>query len=266
MLVSRHSESEQSLWSINKFEATYQHKSTSSPRMSNSFDTPLSTQPDWHGQYSFLPPGENIFPQSYDHVTSSGDNNQAQPRSAAVDGGLDIEVKNEGLSHRRSLDPLGLRQQKPPTPIQDQSQSHGEAFAQKAAESVHEESLLSSDTPGLSLTSNPLSSVSSAGQGPDMSSNHGSGDILGKEEDEDVIDDEDMVEGEGDVTAQPQTAAERTAQRRKMKRFRLTHQQTRFLMSEFAKQPHPDAAHRERLSREIPGLSPRQVQVWFQNR
>lgn len=37
-------------------------------------------------------------------------------------------------------------------------------------------------------------------------------------------------------------------------------------MSEFAKQPHPDAAHRERLSREIPGLSSRQVQVWFQNR
>jgi hypothetical protein len=64
----------------------------------------------------------------------------------------------------------------------------------------------------------------------------------------------------------PMTAAEIRAAKRKMKRFRLTHNQTRFLMSEFARQAHPDAAHRERLSREIPGLSPRQVQVWFQNR
>ena len=37
-------------------------------------------------------------------------------------------------------------------------------------------------------------------------------------------------------------------------------------MSEFARQPHPDATQRDRLSRDIPGLSPRQVQVWFQNR
>ncbi|KAI9764698.1 MAG: hypothetical protein M1840_008090 [Geoglossum simile] len=59
---------------------------------------------------------------------------------------------------------------------------------------------------------------------------------------------------------------ERRAEKRKMKRFRLTHNQTRFLMSEFGRQPHPDAAHRERLAQEIPGLSPRQVQVWFQNR
>ncbi|KAI8937202.1 hypothetical protein NX059_006411 [Plenodomus lindquistii] len=64
----------------------------------------------------------------------------------------------------------------------------------------------------------------------------------------------------------PMSAAEIRAAKRKMKRFRLTHNQTRFLMSEFARQAHPDAAHRERLAREIPGLSPRQVQVWFQNR
>ncbi|CAL8581308.1 hypothetical protein XPA_007007 [Xanthoria parietina] len=83
--------------------------------------------------------------------------------------------------------------------------------------------------------------------------------------------DEDLSTGSGEDEGQspsdvPQTAAERRAEKRKMKRFRLTHNQTRFLMSEFARQAHPDAAQRERLSREIPGLSPRQVQVWFQNR
>jgi hypothetical protein len=90
-----------------------------------------------------------------------------------------------------------------------------------------------------------------------------------EEQDDDLILDEkdDCGEDEGrDEDRPPMTAAEIRAAKRKMKRFRLTHNQTRFLMSEFARQAHPDAAHRERLAREIPGLSPRQVQVWFQNR
>ncbi|KAE8403560.1 hypothetical protein BDV37DRAFT_283618 [Aspergillus pseudonomiae] len=69
-----------------------------------------------------------------------------------------------------------------------------------------------------------------------------------------------------DGTGSPRTALDPKTEKKKMKRFRLTHNQTRFLMSEFTRQAHPDAAHRERLSREIPGLTPRQVQVWFQNR
>ncbi|KAJ5747988.1 uncharacterized protein N7511_009684 [Penicillium nucicola] len=72
-------------------------------------------------------------------------------------------------------------------------------------------------------------------------------------------DDKDMM-GSDDNNRSP------SLEKKKMKRFRLTHNQTRFLMSEFTRQAHPDAAHRERLSREIPGLTPRQVQVWFQNR
>lgn len=87
--------------------------------------------------------------------------------------------------------------------------------------------------------------------------------------DEIITEDMDEKSGEDGVKEEekaPMTAAELRAQKRKMKRFRLTHNQTRFLMSEFARQAHPDAAHRERLAREIPGLSPRQVQVWFQNR
>lgn len=95
-----------------------------------------------------------------------------------------------------------------------------------------------------------------------------SGDDIKLEGDEIIIDekDEDGDELSKDEGKPPMTAAEIRAQKRKMKRFRLTHNQTRFLMSEFARQAHPDAAHRERLAREIPGLSPRQVQVWFQNR
>ncbi|MCJ1281247.1 hypothetical protein MMC26_000565 [Xylographa opegraphella] len=91
-------------------------------------------------------------------------------------------------------------------------------------------------------------------------------DIYGDDEEEESA--IAAAEQDDDLTGDdvPRTAAERRAEKRKMKRFRLTHNQTRFLMSEFARQPHPDAAQRERLSRDIPGLTARQVQVWFQNR
>ncbi|KAK5663109.1 hypothetical protein OQA88_6525 [Cercophora sp. LCS_1] len=272
MLVSRQNATEQSPWSISKYETPF-HKSPDSIRMSNHFDS--VTQSDWQGQYSFLPPGDNnLFSQPYDHVTNSTDNadSQTQPRSVAPPSNtLDIEPKQEPSPTGHRLDPLGLRQPKQPSPIPEQSETRGEQYAIKAAESAHEESLASTQTPGIPMASNPLSSAPPVEQtseiAPTQPANESQSVV--KEEDDDVLEDEEMAEGDaegGDAPTQPQTAAERTAQRRKMKRFRLTHQQTRFLMSEFAKQPHPDAAHRERLSREIPGLSPRQVQVWFQNR
>ncbi|KAJ5543138.1 hypothetical protein N7535_005567 [Penicillium sp. DV-2018c] len=80
-----------------------------------------------------------------------------------------------------------------------------------------------------------------------------------KESTVDPDDDKDMMASDDNNTSP-------SMEKKKMKRFRLTHNQTRFLMSEFTRQAHPDAAHRERLSKEIPGLTPRQVQVWFQNR
>ncbi|KAI1635931.1 hypothetical protein F4809DRAFT_419876 [Biscogniauxia mediterranea] len=272
MLVTRQFDTEPSHWS-SKFE-TALHKPTSS-RMS-SYDGSLSTQPEWQGHYSFLPPGENnIFAQPFEQVTGTSNNNetQSQQRSSARNNSLGTPSQasqstgNSPISHQRPLDPLGLRQPKAETPTQEQSDMQGTAYAIKA-ESAHDEVLSSAETPGMSLESNPIGSVSSAGQGQDiMSSASGNEEgSLSKEDDDEILEDDEMMEGDGETSAQPQTAAERTAARRKMKRFRLTHQQTRFLMSEFAKQPHPDAAHRERLSREIPGLSPRQVQVWFQNR
>ncbi|KAI5201193.1 hypothetical protein E4T39_05335 [Aureobasidium subglaciale] len=104
---------------------------------------------------------------------------------------------------------------------------------------------------------------------PGSPSSHLSPHSQGLDPDDEIADDDDQdASGDADdgENKPPMTAAELRNQKRKMKRFRLTHNQTRFLMSEFSRQAHPDAAHRERLSREIPGLSPRQVQVWFQNR
>lgn len=186
-------------------------------------DYPLSTGTDWQGSYSFLPPGEHgIFSQTYDQPGNS--QSQTQPRSAATDSNLDIEVKVEAHSphdHRRSLDPLGLRQQKQPSPIPEQVEPQGDDYAQKAAETVQDESLLSTGASGMSVDSNPLNSISSGGQAPETGASQGGNevDLIPKDEDDDVIDDEDMLE-EGDVAPQPQTAAERTAARRKMKRFR----------------------------------------------
>ncbi|KAI8952504.1 hypothetical protein F4801DRAFT_221697 [Xylaria longipes] len=281
MLVTRHFETEQSHWS-SKFKTAFQ-KSTS-PRMS-SYDGSLSTQPDWQGHYSFLPPVESsIFGQSFEQVSGPSNNNDAasQQRSLSVqNNNLDAHGQTSPgtlspqTNHHRIPDPLGLRQPKTEPATQEQTGISGAAYTIKA-ETVQEEPARSTETTQLAIEQNPPVSVPTAERNAHVGLGIGSSDetIIGKEEDEEVVEDDEMIEGDGDVEGdgedeaqnQPQTAAERTAARRKMKRFRLTHQQTRFLMSEFAKQPHPDAAHRERLSREIPGLSPRQVQVWFQNR
>lgn len=223
MLVTRHTATEQSPWSISKFETAFR-QSAEKLRMSNNFDT--VTQSDWQGQYSFLPPGDNtIFSQPYEHVTNSTESagSQSQPRTVAASSEA---PKQEGspLGHR--LDPLGLRQPKQPSPIPEQPEIQAEHYPPKTTDLAHEESATSTETPGMSLGSNPLSSVSSAGQGSETGPSHSGneGQTAVKEEDEEVIEDEEMIEGEvdGDAQTQPQTAAERTAQRRKMKRFRYT--------------------------------------------
>ncbi|KFA68197.1 hypothetical protein S40285_01565 [Stachybotrys chlorohalonatus IBT 40285] len=275
MIVARHHSSEQSHWPLGKIESS--PLKPASPRMSNHYDTSLSTQPEWQGQYPYLSHSEGpVFPQSYEHNQSptsvSPDPSKPRVLMGRGEDSLSIHSKDEtntNLAQHESLDQLDSRQTRRPSPIMEQEEIQSEGYGAKTSESLHDEPLLSTGTPSLSMGSNALSSASSAGHGSDMVPNSVEEPTLPlkeeEEEEEDLVD-EDMLDGDNDNGGPPQTAAERAAARRKMKRFRLTHQQTRFLMSEFAKQPHPDAAHRERLSREIPGLSPRQVQVWFQNR
>lgn len=229
MLVSRQHDSEQNHWSMSKYETLY-HKPASSPRMSHHYDTPLSTQSDWQGQqYSFLSPEVNPYTQSYGHGHSSsgGVGSQAQPRSATDAGGaMDIDSKSDSttmsppISHHRSIDPLGLRAHRQPSPITEHPENRGEMYAQKAAESTHEGSVASADTAATSMVSNPVSSISSTGPTSERGLSKARSDDTPckQEEDDDLIDDDDM-DGEGDGTHE-MTPAERTAARRKMKRFR----------------------------------------------
>lgn len=241
MLVSRKHDSEQNHWSKSKYESLY-HKPASTPRMSHHYEAPLSTQSDWQGQqYSFLPPGDNHIyaAQSYDHGQASNGNSglQAQPRSAGDPQAMDIDPKTDSstlsppLDQRRSADPLGLRPHRQPSPIPEQSENQGNMYAQKAAESANEGSVTSADnTSGMSMVSNPVSSVSSAGQSSELPPTRARSDepVCKQEEDDDVIDDDD-IDGEVDGT-QEMTPAERTAARRKMKRFRYVVGATKTLL------------------------------------
>lgn len=257
MLVTRQCDTGRNTWSSSKLGSA----NFASPRMAN-FET-LPPQPDWREQYSpYQISGENgVVNQTYEHSASSNATNGQQQA-----------IARPTLEHRHTLGPL--RPEGPPTPIIERPDSAPGDCGQPAANRARNGSMVSTESAPLSIVSiatNPLSASSAAQQqqqGVGALVNEDAGALLSpkEEDDDDVDDDDDMLDTEDGSSSTPQTAAERRAERRKMKRFRLTHQQTRFLMSEFAKQAHPDAAHRERLSREIPGLSPRQVQVWFQNR
>ncbi|POR39574.1 Homeobox-leucine zipper protein HDG11 [Tolypocladium paradoxum] len=267
MLITRICDTERSPWPFRKHSASTHRPE--SPRMSDRYDLPFPVQPDWQGQYSYLPQHDSdIFSRPF------GDNSNAaeefrRPQLTAEGGqaGLDPHVKKEQASPeglRCAGDPLGPRNVKHPSPGEDES-----IFAEKRGGFGRGHSSASTEPFPRSSGPNHFRTVLSIDGASEPGPSRYERDVkelMTGEEGDFEGDDDEAIGGEGESTGRPQTMAERLAARRKMKRFRLTHQQTRFLMSEFAKQPHPDAAHRERLSREIPGLSPRQVQVWFQNR
>ncbi|BFZ61233.1 hypothetical protein YB2330_002292 [Saitoella coloradoensis] len=72
-----------------------------------------------------------------------------------------------------------------------------------------------------------------------------------------------VVDGVHDVLRRARSAANA---KKKQKRHRLSHAETRFLLSEFASDPRPTAERREELAKCVAGMSARKIQVWFQNR
>ncbi|KAF5021161.1 hypothetical protein F66182_6807 [Fusarium sp. NRRL 66182] len=265
MLVTRQYDTEYSRWPFSRYDPS---RSLTSPRMSNPYNlhVELPAPSSWQGQSSSTSHAGNGLVRPY--APRSDDSQLSQQRMPAGDRGnaLGIHMKPgsaQGYSSYSSITSdqsgMALSESTPSTLRNDSYETRPGHVVREDAAPIESAAPLQSAAASYFMASGRQVSELASTQ-----SDCGEKASSLQDEEDDELDEEDMMDAEGENQAQ--TAAERAAARRKMKRFRLTHQQTRFLMSEFAKQPHPDAAHRERLSREIPGLSARQVQVWFQNR
>jgi len=212
MLVTRPVDTGRNTWSSNKLGALYPH--AASPRMSN-FE-PLPPQPDWREQYSPFPlSGENgLLQPSFEQSSSSNNlpDNHTQSGSARPQ-----------LEHRHSIGPLRKESQSTPTIERPDSAPVDSSIQTNSA--LRNDSLVSTDSTALSLGSlgsNPLSSTSSAPTQQGTLANIEGEDTQPdlKDEDDEDDDDDEMLEADEGSSAVPQTAAERRAERRKMKRFR----------------------------------------------
>lgn len=188
--------------------------------MSSHFDSQLSTQGDWQGHFPCLPPDSNGFSQSYE--TGNEPAESSRPRSigdehgqpgidSAADQSSQINRPQEGDTS--TLEHL-------PTPEQTDQQT--DTCSATTTASMKNGASPSTSRAGLAMATEPLNSSSgTTGQGICSSIPGANGDNFPpiKEEDDEILDDDD-VDVDGEVPGQPMTAAERTAQRRKMKRFR----------------------------------------------
>lgn len=225
MLATRPCDPESSRWAFSKYDPSPRKHLAS--RMSSSFDTSLSAQQDWQGQYSYLPPDESaVFGQSFDHqneaTAPSRSPRTVEPNQATIDAAL----KKEPVSPtEESQDRAGKSPVAEKTPAFEISRSNLDdgVYTVKRSDQPPEDAAASVDTPALSMGSTHLSSVSSVGPSCETQTTtagfNGKSDPV-KEEDDDVVDDDEMLDVEGEQPTRPMTAAERTAARRKMKRFR----------------------------------------------
>lgn len=174
----------------------------------------LQTQQDWREQYSsFSPPAESgLLQPNFGHAASSNDSN-SHPNELQ-DGA------RPPLEQRQNLGSLELQQDAPAVLTEDRPGSAPGDYEHSLDHSIRDDSHVSTDSTALSLASNPLSSVSSAPMHPGTDSSNGEeatshSHVKVEEEDDEEVD--EILEADEGL---PQTAAERRAERRKMKRFR----------------------------------------------
>lgn len=209
MLVTRQCDTGRNTWSSRKFEDVFHN--AASPRMSN-FDA-LAAQPDWRDQYS-------SFPLSNDTVSFHGAFEQAASDEVLEESRSEQHRSvRPPLEHRHTLSQL--RQEPQPVPVIERPDSAPGDCSITTASATHDSSLVSPDLTINSIATTQMSSTASVTSQTTGIKSEGS-DIHGEikdEDDEDELDDDEMLDPEeGSV---PQTAAERRAERRKMKRFRF---------------------------------------------
>lgn len=222
MLATRHYDTNHAPWPLDNPNDVSSRR-PGSPRMSDHYTSSFSTQPEWHGGYTYSQNSEEVsFAHTFDRnghglpqlrdLTSSSNDKESQ-NLARVKG------EEEKSSHGRHVnrDPGQSTPRDMPTGLGHQPQQY--------RESVDSESLRDTiNNTGRAGTVNVSRDSSESelqfrNQGGSLPTSDERFPVL-KEEDEDAIDEDEVLDGEGDQPQHPQTAAERTAARRKMKRFR----------------------------------------------
>ena len=186
MLVTRQLDTEHSHWPFSKYDPS--PRKPPSPRMSERYDTALSTQSDWQGQYPYSSHGESgTFPLPFG---PDNDIDATQSPSAVESAGnaLGILVKEEPGS------PAGRERLQHSPRSSPVSKATGSARSRSPIPLPLDEPI-------------PASSFGQGNKSPSP-----------KDEEDVEFDEEEILEVDGDLSSQ--TAAERTAARRKMKRFR----------------------------------------------
>lgn len=209
MLVTRQCEIGRNTWSPSKLKAVY--RDVAPPRMSN-FEA-LATQPDWREQYSpFTLSGESgVLQPSFEQSNSAdvGGHDRGQQQSATQSH---LEPQQNFDAVQQDTQPSTLNEHLEVTSVGSDGQINNQ---------IHDGSLVSAESRSLSLGSlaNP---ASNAPQQTSMVANdEGAVSQLDLKDEDDDLDDDEMLDAEDGAIA-PQTAAERRAERRKMKRFRYS--------------------------------------------
>lgn len=219
MLATRHYDSNHAPWPLENPNDVSSRRPLS-PRMSDHYTSSFSTQPEWHGDYTYSQQTEEVgFAHPFDR------NSHGLPQLRDLPS-----ATNDKDPH--SLERVKEEERSPDSPHVSRDPVHSTSRHMSTSlgpqPQHYREPLDSSETLRDTVHAGQGSGVNVSGDEADLQfQNRGSSlpttderfPAL-KEEDEDAIDEDEVLDGEGDQPQHPQTAAERTAARRKMKRFR----------------------------------------------